>query len=686
MQGVPTTRRFVALWAGLAFSLCATSSTFADPLRFVVVGDTQGSSAGTADFVSQLVDDIDARNPAFVMFPGDLVGTGSVSTFDSWGNTTSQLGNTRYMVPGNHDLSGRPATNADWQSSFSWLPNSQVVSNITTADPSDTIQGVNQIDYYVDVSPEVRIISVTTDRDLLPGESSNYPPYDILGGPPRSLDWFQSVMAMQSTKDKEHVFVFTHHPVTSQSNPGTFGAEEESTSSEWWKSIAGTSSSFDGAAATALFTGHIHAYLPNRPDPHSDTAEPIVGTGGGPSEGVPHRQVHGFMEVVVDGGNVSTTFYGDSNESVGGWSFTEELDTFTILDGGNAPQGEQAHYQFEAGATDQDSSTSPLSKNHQLHFNSGASVVNDPVRGSVLSLDGNAFVDAKSIGDQNFQILGDLKIQLWAKAEGALGGSAEDNILVAFGDADGSRTTGGGHDAETLEDEIANYAYQLSYTADGRLRLSWEYRDNPTDNSPSSVANLVSTDAVADPDQWHQIEVLRDGESNMVRFLLDGAPLGSELAFGDLPTGGGAGSLYFGALPDTSFGNTGGLATFAGRLDDILISSESVTIAPALVGDINGDGVVAGDGMGPMGTDDVTAFIAGWMKPSSAEIRSDINFDGITDIFDAVLFNRALIDAGASPFPAELLAAVPEPGSMALMLLGVLGLLTRVPSDRKRRV
>ena len=134
-------------------------------------------------------------------------------------------------------LPKRPATNGDWQSAFDWLPDSQEVPNITTADPSDTIKGIDQMDYYVDVTPEIRIISVTTERDTVPGESPTLGSDGISGGPPRALDWFQSVMALTSTQTKEHIFVFTHRPVTTASS--LTSGEEESTQSEWWKSIAG---------------------------------------------------------------------------------------------------------------------------------------------------------------------------------------------------------------------------------------------------------------------------------------------------------------------------------------------------------------------------------------------------------------------------------------------------------------
>ena len=650
-----------------------------EPIRFVVVGDTQSSTGGGIEpFATQLMRDIELRSPDFVMFPGDLVGTGTVNNFREWNNLTGRFGNNRYMVPGNHDLPGRPATNGDWQSEFHWLPNSQAVPNVTTSDPSDVIRGIDQMDYYVDVASNVRLISVTSDRDTLPGEPPTHTGgFEILGGEPRALDWFQSVMALPSTQAMEHVFVMTHHPVTSyMSQVNSSIPLTEGTATDWWKSMAGTSDALPDVAADALFAGHLHTYLPNRPDPNSDTAEIIVGTGGGGSEGVPHRHLHGFMEVVIDNGSVTTTFFGDHNESVGGWSFTEVLDRFTVKTNAGVPRGELARYEFEANGATADSSSSSLSKGHALNFNRGAMRTDDAIRGSVLRLRGGAFADAKNRGDQNFQVLGDLRIQLWAKADSVLGTDSLDNILVAFGDADGTLTPGGNHDAAQLDDEIANYAYQLSYTADGRLRLGWEYQDSPIADSPARSEFVLSSAAVSNPQEWHQIEVQRDADNRTVRFLVDGIQLGEDQPILNLPTGGGAGSLYLGAIPDTLPGSDVGLADFVGRLDDVIISSEDVTLPELLFGDLNGDGVISGDGSGAIDNDDVAAFVSVWRTDTTGfstgdRLRhGDLNADDITDLDDWSILNQ-LLNA------AQTTTVVPEPQGVIWFLLAGFAILRK---------
>ena len=350
----------------------SSSSAF----TFAVVADTQGNP-GPRDFVSQMAADIHSHSPEFAVYPGDLVGTGTVSTFNEWDTATAVLGDSRYMVPGNHDLPGRPATNDDWQTIFNWLPDSQTVPDVTTPEPGDTVTGIDKMDYYFDVGG-ARFISVTSDRDAIPGESS-----DAHGGAPRAIDWFQSVMSLPSTQEKDHLFVFTHHSVTTQPSDALGGV-----AGEWWQSVAGTNADFDTPAATALLSGHWHMYQPSRPDPHSDTLEFIHGTGGGGLEGAPQHGIHGFSLITIDGPTVTSKFYGDANGATGGWQFDDLLDDFVITQATGVPKGELAFYPFNVGIAQQDLSTSEASKHHALNFNGNATSLDHSEREDVLQLYG----------------------------------------------------------------------------------------------------------------------------------------------------------------------------------------------------------------------------------------------------------------------------------------------------------
>lgn len=95
-----------------------------------------------------------------------------------------------------------------------------------------------------------------------------------------------------------------------------------------------------------------------------------------------------------------------------------------------------------------------------------------------------------------------------------------------------------------------------------------------------------------------------------------------------------------------------------------------------LPGDVNLDGVLA-TGSGDPTTDDVTAFVAGWktVLPTDDDLtawkKGDLNLDRVSDLRDAFLLRRALVNASLSS-SFELGRSVPEPSGAWLALpLGV---------------
>lgn len=95
---------------------------------------------------------------------------------------------------------------------------------------------------------------------------------------------------------------------------------------------------------------------------------------------------------------------------------------------------------------------------------------------------------------------------------------------------------------------------------------------------------------------------------------------------------------------------------------------------PFLAGDVNLDGMVS-TGTGDPLTDDVAAFVAGWMSvlptddPETAWRKGDLDLNGVSDLRDVALFRHALLGAGL--YAGSSLHAVPEPGSMAVVGLCV---------------
>ncbi|WP_425395393.1 SGNH/GDSL hydrolase family protein [Aeoliella sp.] len=95
-----------------------------------------------------------------------------------------------------------------------------------------------------------------------------------------------------------------------------------------------------------------------------------------------------------------------------------------------------------------------------------------------------------------------------------------------------------------------------------------------------------------------------------------------------------------------------------------------------IVGDVNQDGSVFGDGSMAAEVDDVTAFIDGWLTTGHGNhlqmyTHGDLNFDGITNLADAFILHHALVATGSSGLDFRLLTAVPEPRGTTLLLIGL---------------
>lgn len=94
-----------------------------------------------------------------------------------------------------------------------------------------------------------------------------------------------------------------------------------------------------------------------------------------------------------------------------------------------------------------------------------------------------------------------------------------------------------------------------------------------------------------------------------------------------------------------------------------------------IAGDINQDGVLTGDGTGPVGSDDVSAFLAGWLTEGAGGIadryaRGDLNCDGVTNLGDWAILNTANRELGRAAF--QRVVGVPEPASAAMLAFPIM--------------
>ena len=149
---------------------------------------------------------------------------------------------------------------------------------------------------------------------------------------------------------------------------------------------------------------------------------------------------------------------------------------------------------------------------------------------------------------------------------------------------------------------------------------------------------------------------------------------------------GGTGEFYHGLLDDLTLAvlgdNTGeggqDYGSFDFGVDNQFAAGMLSGIAAA---DVNLDGSVSGDGTGPAASDDVTAFVNGWL--SSNEIngvrvadlgtrqQGDLDFNGITNLRDF-----AILNAANPALAANVATLVPEPSTQiylfSLLLLPAL--------------
>jgi hypothetical protein len=123
----------------------------------------------------------------------------------------------------------------------------------------------------------------------------------------------------------------------------------------------------------------------------------------------------------------------------------------------------------------------------------------------------------------------------------------------------------------------------------------------------------------------------------------------------------------------TTYTSFADLTYYRNEIFDIMNAHTNYSV----MGDVNLDGVVSGNGTGSAATDDVAAFVQGWnWHQATADVeswkRGDLNLDGTTNVADFFLMRGALTSAGLSVGVSTLStlfnpSVVPEPTAVALL-------------------
>jgi hypothetical protein len=305
----------VSLWLMLCFLVACgqvtQTSTNNRSFRFVVMGDSRGTSTGSAintAILSSVVTRIASLEPTpeFIIFAGDLVYSGGETQLQLWKNITAPLtleGIEIYPSIGNHEMNvGYETGQAAFQAAFDL--------------PQNGPPGYEELAYYFDYA-DARFICL----DSFYWDGETYFSNEITDA---QLTW---LLVNLWNNTQTHTFVFAHSPAYPVDGHVGDSLDQDTTKRDsFWASL-------DSNQVDAYFCGHEHCYSRYNidsginPDYVNTVYQLICGSVGAPlssanSSVSPEVFVsdYNFMVVDVNGSQVDYTVYNDHGVTLDSFS------------------------------------------------------------------------------------------------------------------------------------------------------------------------------------------------------------------------------------------------------------------------------------------------------------------------------------------------------------------------------
>ena len=292
------TRQFRFVVAGFLLLVCAQRVS-GGTWKFLVYGDSRGTSSGTpinTQILGELATQTVAELPAFVLFQGDLVYSGSLANYNSWSNTMQSVhaaGIPICAVAGNHESADFGDFKSIFITPFATAPfpgmTNLVVDNSSFDGRSYSFEFKNAMflcmDNYSNSSTSAHCVNQT---------------------------FLNARLAARNPTTTPLVFAQWHEPAFKAGQDA--GLENKPTlRNATWASLT-------NAGCRQVFNGHDHLYATARLDdgdgnPSNDTYQVVVGTAGAPSYALSYSgdtgswtvvpissetSNYGYMRVVVD--------------------------------------------------------------------------------------------------------------------------------------------------------------------------------------------------------------------------------------------------------------------------------------------------------------------------------------------------------------------------------------------------